>query len=67
VGRRSAWAQPRAGEPIRFPIDHYREIRGVGYFELLNHPAVYRAIREWLGRPRPALPAPPRVDLPAAG
>jgi pimeloyl-ACP methyl ester carboxylesterase len=59
VGRDSAWAHPAPGEPMRFPVDHYREVHGIGYFDLLDHPAVYAVIREWLGGGRPALPAPP--------
>jgi hypothetical protein len=43
---------------MRFPVHHYREIGGVGHFDLLNHPAVYETIRGWLAGP-PALPAPP--------
>jgi pimeloyl-ACP methyl ester carboxylesterase len=57
VGRASAWAHPGGGQPMRFPVHHYREIRGVGHFDLLNHPAVYETIRGWLTG-RPALPGP---------
>ena len=65
VGRASAWAQPGAGEPLRFPVDHYREIGGVGQLDLLDHPVVYGVLRDWLGGARPALPA-PRRGLPPA-
>jgi pimeloyl-ACP methyl ester carboxylesterase len=58
VGRASAWAHPGGGEPMRFPVDHYREICGAGYFDLLNHPAVYGVIRAWLEPGGRALPGP---------
>jgi pimeloyl-ACP methyl ester carboxylesterase len=64
VPRASAWAQSGRREPVQFPVDHYREVRGVSHFELLNHPAVYELLREWLGPARPELPA-PRPSLPA--
>ncbi len=57
VDRESAWAHPGGGQPMRFPVDHYREIAGVGHFDLLNHPAVYDTIRGWLAG-RPELPPP---------
>jgi len=41
-------ASARGGDSIHFPADHMRHFGGLHHFDLLNHPAVYRAIREWL-------------------
>ena len=54
VLHRSAWSH-RAGEKLRFPLDHYRHLGGVNHMTLLNHPAVYALLDDWLGRR--ALPA----------
>ena len=40
---------------IPFEIDNGRHLSGLNHFQLLNHPAVYRQIRDWLeGASRPA-------------
>jgi hypothetical protein len=57
VLRSSAWGQERRGERMRFPVDNYRHVGGATHFDLLNHPAIYDLIRDWLAK-RPALPAP---------
>jgi pimeloyl-ACP methyl ester carboxylesterase len=60
----SAWAQTRGGQPLPFPIDHYRHFGGLHHFQLLNHPAIYEQIRKWISG-RPALNPPP-LQLTAA-
>ncbi len=50
----SAWAQAGREQRLSFPIDHYRHVGGVHHFQLLNHPAVYEQIRNWLSE-RPAI------------
>jgi pimeloyl-ACP methyl ester carboxylesterase len=58
VLRSSAWAHGgAAGQRMRFPVDNYRHFGGATHFDLLNHPAIYDQIRQWLVG-RPALPAP---------
>ena len=54
VLHRSAWAQ-RSGQKLRFPLDRYRHLGGVNHMTLLNHPAVYALLDDWLARR--ALPA----------
>jgi pimeloyl-ACP methyl ester carboxylesterase len=51
---------------IPFEADNGRHLGGVNHFQLLNHPAVYEQMREWIMRP-PASPlrAPSRARLPA--
>jgi PGAP1-like protein len=53
----SAWAHPGRGERLQFPVDCYSHIGGVTHFDLLNHPAVYAQLRNWLSTGR-ELPAP---------
>lgn len=36
------------GRHIPFPNEHKRNFEGLHHFHLLNHPAVYRVMREWL-------------------
>ncbi len=52
----SAWGHEGRGERLRFPVDRYRHVGGATHFDLLNHPAVYGQIRQWLsvGRELPA-------------
>jgi pimeloyl-ACP methyl ester carboxylesterase len=47
---------------IPFELDKGMHLRGATHFHLLNHPAVYEQMREWLaaGRARPSPPALPR-------
>ncbi len=59
----SAWAHRRSDERLRFPLDRYRHIGGASHFTLLNHPAIYALLADWLGQR--ALPAPRRA-LPAS-
>jgi len=44
----SARGGSRRGGHIPFPAEHMRHFGGLHHFRLLNHPAVYAAIREWL-------------------
>ena len=44
----SARGQSRRGEHIPFPVEHTRHFGGLHHFNLLNHPTVYEALREWL-------------------
>jgi pimeloyl-ACP methyl ester carboxylesterase len=45
---------------IPFEIDNGRHLGGLTHFALLNHPAVYEQIRDWLRRAPAELPAGPR-------
>jgi pimeloyl-ACP methyl ester carboxylesterase len=42
-------ASARGGKEVSFPTDHKRHFGGLHHFDLLNHPAIYRAMQEWLG------------------
>jgi len=42
-------ASARGGASVSFPVHHKRHFGGLHHFDLLNHPDVYRAMREWLG------------------
>jgi pimeloyl-ACP methyl ester carboxylesterase len=42
-------ASARGGRDVFFTADHKRHFAGLHHFDLLNHPAVYEALREWLG------------------
>jgi pimeloyl-ACP methyl ester carboxylesterase len=53
----SAWDHVGRGQRLNFPLDHYRHVGRANHFELLNHPAIYEQIRQWLAG-RVALPAP---------
>jgi len=44
----SARGRSRNGGHIPFPVEHTRHFGGLHHFNLLNHPAVYEALREWL-------------------
>ena len=44
----SARGQSRDGGQIPFPVEHTRHFGGLHHFNLLNDPAVYGALREWL-------------------
>ena len=44
----SARGQSRTGGHIPFPLEHTRHFGGLHHFNLLNHPTVYEALREWL-------------------
>ncbi len=44
----SARGRSRRGGHIPFPVEHKRHFGGLHHFDLLNHPSVYEAIREWL-------------------
>jgi len=44
----SARGQSREGGHIPFPVEHTRHFGGLHHFNLLNHPSVYEALREWL-------------------
>jgi pimeloyl-ACP methyl ester carboxylesterase len=53
----SAWDHGGRGRRLTFPLDHYRHVGHANHFQLLNHPAIYDQIRQWLTT-RVALPAP---------
>jgi alpha-beta hydrolase superfamily lysophospholipase len=55
VLRKSAWSQQGPGRRLQFPVDRYRHLGGANHLDLLNHPAVYAQLRNWLGG-RPELP-----------
>ena len=44
----SARGQSRSGGRIPFLLEHTRHLGGLHHFDLLNHPAVYEALCEWL-------------------
>ena len=44
----SARGQSRDGRHVPFPLGHTRHFGGLHHFNLLNHPSVYEALREWL-------------------
>ncbi len=44
----SARGRSRRSGHIPFPSDHTRHFGGLHHFNLLNHPAVYEAMSEWL-------------------
>ncbi len=44
----SARGQSHDGGHIPFPVEHTRHFGGLHHFNLLNHPSVYEALREWL-------------------
>ncbi len=44
----SARGQSRDGGHIPFPVEHTRHFGGLHHFNLLNHPPIYEALREWL-------------------
>jgi len=44
----SAHGQSRDGRHVPFPLGHTRHFGGLHHFNLLNHPSVYEALREWL-------------------
>ena len=56
VLRSSAWAHGGRGERLQFPVHQYSHVGGATHFDLLNHPAVYAQIADWLaaGRELPA-------------
>jgi pimeloyl-ACP methyl ester carboxylesterase len=51
---------------IPFEVDNGRHIGGLTHFDLLNNPAVYDLIRDWIDRPGAAELPPPQKLLPAA-
>jgi pimeloyl-ACP methyl ester carboxylesterase len=52
----SAWDHAGRGQRLSFPFDHYRHVGRANHFDLLNHPAIYEQIRQWLAG-QAALPA----------
>jgi pimeloyl-ACP methyl ester carboxylesterase len=52
----SAWDHAGRGRRLSFPLDHYRHVGRANHFDLLNHPAIYEQMRQWLTG-RAALPA----------
>ncbi|MFN2616778.1 MAG: esterase/lipase family protein [Thermoleophilaceae bacterium] len=53
----SAWGQGLGGERYPFELDRLRSYGGMHHMHLLNHPAVYEQLRDWLQGPRRDLPA----------
>lgn len=51
VSRDSAWAHSGRGEPVRFPVESYREIGPINHFDLPAHPVVLEQIVDWLSGP----------------
>ncbi len=47
----SARGRTRHGSHVRFPVEHTRHFGGLHHFDLLNHPSVYEAMRDWLDAP----------------
>ena len=45
----SARGQSPDGGHMPFPVEHTRHFGGLHHFNLLNHPSVYEALRDWLG------------------
>ncbi len=60
----SASGKGRPERTIPFEADNGRHLGGLNHFDLLNHPAVYQQILEWLERP-PSAVDPPRLAAPA--
>jgi triacylglycerol esterase/lipase EstA (alpha/beta hydrolase family) len=44
----SAWGQGLAGRHYPFEIERLRSFGGLHHLQLLNHPAVYEQLRDWL-------------------
>jgi pimeloyl-ACP methyl ester carboxylesterase len=44
----SARGRSRHGRHIAFPVEHTRHFGGLHHFNLLNHPSIYEAMRDWL-------------------
>ena len=44
----SARGRSNSGRTIPFRVEHTRHFAGLHHFNLLNHPSVYEAIRQWL-------------------
>jgi len=44
----SARGRSRDGRHIPIPAEHKRHFGGLHHFQLLNHPPIYEAMREWL-------------------
>ncbi len=57
----SAWDHDGRGQRMRFPVHQYRHVGAVTHFDLLNHPAIYEQMRNWL-EGVPALPTPAASD-----
>jgi pimeloyl-ACP methyl ester carboxylesterase len=53
----SAWGQGLGGRRYPFEIDRLRSYGGMNHLQLLNHPAVYEQLRDWLGGEPRELPA----------
>lgn len=62
----SAWNRGTRGRRLQFPVDHYGHLGGATHLDLLNHPAVYAQLRDWLAGTR-ALPAPASFAAPPSG
>jgi pimeloyl-ACP methyl ester carboxylesterase len=45
----SARGRSRSSRHVPFPVEHTRHFGGLHHFNLLNHPSIYEAMREWLG------------------
>jgi pimeloyl-ACP methyl ester carboxylesterase len=52
VRRPSAWADGQHASRGRFDLERSRSLGPLTHFDLLNHPAVYENVREWLSGAR---------------
>jgi hypothetical protein len=60
VPPRSASGDSGDDDRLAFPPDHVHRLGGLNHFDLLNHPRVYRQVRQWLEQ----RPEGPRPDAP---
>lgn len=59
VRPRSACGDTGDDRRLPFPVDHVHRLVGLHHFDLLNHPAVYARLHDWLvDRPEGAGPGP---------
>lgn len=63
VPPRSASGDTGDDDRLAFPPDHVHRLGGLHHFDLLNHPRVYRQIRQWLEQ-RPEGPRPDAPEVP---
>jgi pimeloyl-ACP methyl ester carboxylesterase len=64
VPPRSASGDTGDDDRLAFPPDHVHRLGGLHHFDLLNHPRIYRQIRQWLEQ-RPEGPRPDAPEVPS--